>query len=99
MTEATPAKTRKPRTRLGLTTAERLAVLESRMDNSDDAVRRLEHKMDIGFNAINLMLLELKNKRNPVTDFIASNWKYLLAAAAVLLGRDVHDLVQVLTLR
>ena len=99
MTEATPAKTRKPRTRVGLTTAERLAVLESRMDNSDDAVRRLEHKMDSGFSAINAMLLELKNKRNPVTDFVVSNWKYLVLAAAVLLGRDVHDLLQVLPLR
>lgn len=99
MTEATPAKTRKPRTRVGLTTAERLAVLESRMDNSDDAVRRLEHKMDSGFSAINTMLLELQNRPNPVTDFIANNWKYLVLAGAVLLGRDIHDLVQVFPLR
>ena len=99
MTETAPAKTRKPRTRVGLTTAERLAVLESRMDNSDDAVRRLEQKMDSGFSTINLMLLELKNKRNPVTDFVATNWKYLVLAGAVLLGRDIHDLVQVFPLR
>ena len=99
MTEAAPAKTRKPRTRLGLTTAERLAVLESRMDNSDDVVRRLEQKMDSGFSTINAMLLELQNRRNPVTDFVVNNWKYLVLAGAVLLGKDVHDLVQVLTLR
>ena len=95
MTETAPAKTRKPRTRVGLTTAERLAVLESRMDNSDDAVRRLEQKMDSGFSAINTMLLELQSRRNPVTDFLISNWRYLVLAAAVFMGKDIHDLVQV----
>ena len=55
--------------------------------------------MDSGFSTINAMLLELQNRRNPVTDFVVNNWKYLVLAGAVLLGKDVHDLVQVLTLR
>ena len=96
MTEATPAKTRKPRTRVGLSTAERLAVLESRMDNSDDAVRRLEQKMGEGFDRLSTALFELQNKRNPVTEFLSANWRYLVLTGAVFLGKDIHDLVQFL---
>lgn len=96
MTEATPAKTMKPRTRVGLSTAERLAVLESRMDNSDDAVRRLEQKMGEGFDRLNTALVELQNKRNPVTEFVSTNWRYLVLAGAVFMGKDIHDLVQFL---
>ena len=96
MTEATPAKTRKPRTRVGLSTAERLAVLESRMDNSDDAVRRLEQKMGEGFDRLSTALIELQNKPNPVTEFVSTNWRYLVLAGAVFMGKDIHDLVQFL---
>ena len=96
MTEATQAKTRKPRTRVGLSTAERLAVLESRMDNSDDAVRRLEQKMGEGFDKLGTALVELQSKPNPVTEFVSANWRYLVLAGAVFMGKDIHDIVQFL---
>lgn len=75
------------------TTGERLAVLESKMDSTEQDMRELKDLVTTNFKELKEAIEQIRVRKNPVMEFIEDNWKVLLIAAAVLLGKDVTALV------
>ena len=85
--------TRQPSTRAG-TIGERVAVLESKMDSTEHDMRELKELVTTNFKELKEAIEQIRVRKNPVMEFLEDNWKVLVVAAAVLLGKDVTALVQ-----
>lgn len=77
----------------GLSTNERVAVLESRLDYHDTELRGLQQTVNANFEELKASLASISNRKNAVVEFISENWKVLLLFGAVFMGKDVSDLV------
>lgn len=90
-------KATRPSTRAGGragTIGERVAVLESKMDSTEQDMRELKELVSTNFKELKEAIEQIRVRKNPVMEFIEDNWKVLVVAAAVLLGKDVTALVQ-----
>ena len=76
------------------TTGERLAVLESKMDSTEQDMRELKELVSTNFKELKEAIEQIRVRKNPVMEFVEDNWKMLVLVAAVLLGKDVTALVQ-----
>lgn len=77
----------------GLSTNERVAVLESRLDYHDTELHCLQQTVNANFEELKASLANISNRKNAVVEFISENWKVLLLFGAVFMGKDVSDLV------
>ena len=77
----------------GLSTNERVAVLESRLDYHDTELHCLQKTVNANFEELKASLANISNRKNAVVEFISENWKVLLLFGAVFMGKDVSDLV------
>ena len=77
----------------GLSTNERVAVLESRLDYHDTELHCLQQTVNANFEELKASLASISNRKNAVVEFISENWKVLLLFGAVFMGKDVSDLV------
>lgn len=80
-------------TRAG-TIGERVAVLESKMDSTEQDMRELKELVTTNFKEIKESIEQIRVRKNPVMEFVEDNWKMLVVVAAVFLGKDVTALVQ-----
>lgn len=80
-------------TRAG-TIGERVAVLESKMDSTEQDMRELKELVTTNFREIKESIEQIRVRKNPVMEFLEDNWKMLVVVAAVFLGKDVTALVQ-----
>lgn len=80
-------------TRAG-TIGERVAVLESKMDSTEQDMRELKELVTTNFKEIKESIEQIRVRKNPVMEFLEDNWKMLVVVAAVFLGKDVTALVQ-----
>ena len=76
------------------TIGERVAVLESKMDSTEQDMRELKELVTTNFKEIKESIEQIRVRKNPVMEFIEDNWKMLVVVAAVFLGKDVTALVQ-----
>lgn len=76
------------------TIGERVAVLESKMDSTEQDMRELKGLVTTNFKEIKESIEEIRVRKNPVMEFLEDNWKMLVVVAAVFLGKDVTALVQ-----
>lgn len=76
------------------TIGERVAVLESKMDSTEQDMRELKELVTTNFREIKESIEQIRVRKNPVMEFLEDNWKMLVVVAAVLLGKDVTALVQ-----
>jgi hypothetical protein len=86
-------KATRPSTRAG-TIGERVAVLESKMDSTEQDMRELKELVTTNFKELKEAIEQIRVRKNPVMEFVEDNWKMLVVVAAVLLGKDVTALVQ-----
>lgn len=76
------------------TIGERVAVLESKMDSTEQDMRELKELVTTNFREIKESIEQIRSRKNPVMEFLEDNWKMLVVVAAVFLGKDVTALVQ-----
>ena len=76
------------------TIGERVAVLESKMDSTEQDMRELKELVTTNFREIKESIEQIRVRKNPVMEFLEDNWKMLVVVAAVFLGKDVTALVQ-----
>lgn len=76
------------------TIGERVAVLESKMDSTEQDMRELKELVATNFKEIKESIEQIRVRKNPVMEFLEDNWKMLVVIAAVFLGKDVTALVQ-----
>lgn len=76
------------------TIGERVAVLESKMDSTEQDMRELKELVTTNFKEIKESIAQIRVRKNPVMEFLEDNWKMLVLVAAVFLGKDVTALVQ-----
>lgn len=76
------------------TIGERIAVLESKMDSTEQDMRELKELVTTNFREIKESIEQIRVRKNPVMEFLEDNWKMLVVVAAVFLGKDVTALVQ-----
>lgn len=76
------------------TIGERVAVLESKMDSTEQDMRELKELVTTNFKEIKESIEQIRVRKNPVMEFVEDNWKMLVVVAAVFLGKDVTALVQ-----
>ena len=76
------------------TIGERVAVLESKMDSTEQDMRELKELVTTNFKEIKESIEQIRVRNNPVMEFLEDNWKMLVVVAAVFLGKDVTALVQ-----
>lgn len=76
------------------TIGERVAVLESKMDSTEQDMRELKELVTTNFKEIKESIEHIRVRKNPVMEFVVDNWKMLIVVAAVFLGKDVTELVQ-----
>ena len=76
------------------TIGERVAVLESKMDSTEQDMRELKELVTTNFKELKEAIEQIHVRKNPVMEFIEDNWKMLVVVAAVFLGKDVTALVQ-----
>ena len=76
------------------TIGERVAVLESKMDSTEQDMRELKELVTTNFKEIKESIEQIRVRKNPVMEFLEDNWKMLVVVAAVFLGKDVTALVQ-----
>lgn len=76
------------------TIGERVAVLESKMDSTEQDMRELKELVAKNFREIKESIEQIRVRKNPVMEFLEDNWKMLVVVAAVFLGKDVTALVQ-----
>ena len=84
-------------TRAGIrvgTIGERVAVLESKMDSTEQDMRELKELVTTNFKELKEAIEQIRSRKNPVMEFLEDNWKMLVVVAAVFLGKDVTALVQ-----
>lgn len=93
MVEEKRKATRQNSTRAG-TIGERVAVLESKMDSTEQDMRELKELVTTNFKEIKESIEQIRVRKNPVMEFVEDNWKMLVVVAAVFLGKDVTALVQ-----
>lgn len=86
-------KATRPSTRAG-TIGERVAVLESKMDSTEQDMRELKELVTTNFKELKEAIEQIRVRKNPVMEFVEDNWKMLVVVAAVFLGKDVTALVQ-----
>lgn len=86
----TPAR----KTTRASTIGERVAVLESKVDCTEQDLRELKWLVTENFKELKASVEYIKVRKNPVMEFVEEHWKVLLIGAAVLLGKDVSALVQ-----
>ena len=86
-------KATRPSIRAG-TIGERVAVLESKMDSTEQDMRELKELVTTNFKEIKESIEQIRVRKNPVMEFVEDNWKMLVVVAAVFLGKDVTVLVQ-----
>ena len=73
---------------------ERVAVLESKMDSTEQDMRELKELVTTNFKELKEAIEQIRVRKNPVMEFLEDNWKMLVVVAAVFLGKDVTALVQ-----
>jgi hypothetical protein len=93
MVEEKRKATRQSSTRAG-TIGERVAVLESKMDSTEQDMRELKELVTTNFKELKEAIEQIRVRKNPVMEFVEDNWKMLVVVAAVFLGKDVTALVQ-----
>ena len=76
------------------TIGERVAVLESKVDSTEQDMRELKELVTTNFKEIKESIEQIRVRKNPVMEFLEDNWKMLVVVAAVFLGKDVTALVQ-----
>lgn len=76
------------------TIGERVAVLESKMDSTEQDMRELKELVTTNFKEIKESIEQIRVRENPVMEFLEDNWKMLVVVSAVFLGKDVTSLVQ-----
>lgn len=76
------------------TIGERVAVLESKMDSTEQDMRELKELVTTNFREIKESIEQIRVRKNSVMEFLEDNWKMLVVVAAVFLGKDVTALVQ-----
>lgn len=76
------------------TIGERVAVLESKMDSTEQDMRELKELVTTNFKELKESIEQIRVRKNPVMEFLEDNWKMLVVVAAVFLGKDVTALVQ-----
>ena len=86
-------KATRPSIRAG-TIGERVAVLESKMDSTEQDMRELKELVTTNFKELKEAIEQIRVRKNPVMEFVEDNWKMLVVVAAVFLGKDVTALVQ-----
>ena len=77
----------------GMSVLERVAVLESRMQHTDAELKEMKVLMGENFKELKVAVDEIRNRRNPVMEFVLENWKVLSILGLVFLGKDVSSLV------
>lgn len=91
--KATRQSSTRASTRAG-TIGERVAVLESKMDSTEQDMRELKELVTTNFKELKEAIEQIRVRKNPVMEFVEDNWKMLVVVAAVFLGKDVTALVQ-----
>lgn len=91
--KATRQNSARASTRAG-TIGERVAVLESKMDSTEQDMRELKELVTTNFKELKEAIEQIRVRKNPVMEFVEDNWKMLVVVAAVFLGKDVTALVQ-----
>ena len=77
----------------GMSVLERVAVLESRMQHTDAELKEMKVLMGEHFKELKAAVDEIRNRKNPVMEFVLENWKVLCILGLVFLGKDVSSLV------
>ena len=70
------------------TIGERVAVLESKMDSTEQDMRELKELVTTNFKELKEAIEQIRVRKNPVMEFLEDNWKMLVVVAAVFLGKD-----------
>lgn len=71
---------------------EKIGVLEHRVGTVEDGLKHEVQRAVAVDTELKELLIELKNK-NPITEFVATNWKFIAIWIVVTSGGDVTQLL------
>ena len=66
----------------------RVAVLEDRVERVQTDVKQIADKLEAAVDRIERSITEIKDKPNPVAQFLNEHWKTIVVAVAALMGAN-----------